>query len=143
MIARAPAACAERPAPRSLLRRSVARWRWVTSATVRSIRRRARAEGFRHTRRQYREGPATAIEPLGVSAHVTLQPGERIVSFTAGGGGYGPPLEREPARVRDDVIEGWISPTRARDVYGVVLNPAGEIDAAATLTRRAQMRRSG
>jgi N-methylhydantoinase B len=93
--------------------------------------------------RQYREGCNGEIEPLGVSAHVTLQPGERIVSFTTGGGGYGPPLEREPARVRDDVIEGWISSARARDVYGVVLTPAGEIDAAATLTRRAQMRQSG
>jgi hypothetical protein len=41
------------------------------------------------------------------------------------------------------VIEGWISSARARDVYGVVLTPAGEIDAAATLTRRAQMRQSG
>jgi N-methylhydantoinase B len=93
--------------------------------------------------RQYRERCNGEIEPLGVSAHVTLQSGERIVSFTTGGGGYGPPLEREPARVRDDVIEGWISSARARDVYGVVLTPAGEIDAAATLTRRAQMRQSG
>jgi N-methylhydantoinase B len=92
--------------------------------------------------RQYRETRSGEIEPLGVSAHITLQPGERIVSFTTGGGGYGSPLERDPDRVQEDVTEGWISPARARDVYGVVLKPDGEIDAAASLTRRAQLRQS-
>jgi N-methylhydantoinase B len=93
--------------------------------------------------RQYRETRNGEIEPLEVSAHITLQPGERIVSFTTGGGGYGSPLERDPDRVQEDVTEGWISPARARDVYGVVLKPDGDIDAAATLTRRAQLRQSG
>ena len=39
--------------------------------------------------------------------------------MSSGGGGYGPPRERDPDRVRRDVAEGWISPERARDVYGV------------------------
>jgi N-methylhydantoinase B len=93
--------------------------------------------------RQYKESRDGTVEPLDISAHVTLQPGERIVSFTAGGGGYGSPLEREPALVRQDVIEGWISQGRARDVYGVIVNRKGEIDAASTVARREQMRRSG
>jgi N-methylhydantoinase B len=92
--------------------------------------------------RQFKERSNGEIETLGISAHVTLHPGERIISFTAGGGGFGPPLEREPARVQHDVDEGWISPARAREIYGVVLDRKGEIDAAATLELRAQMRRS-
>ena len=93
--------------------------------------------------RRSKETSNGTVEPLSVSAHVTLKPGERIVSLTAGGGGYGSPLEREPKLVKQDVIEGWISPTRAREVYGVVLNCKGEIDAAATVARREQMQRSG
>jgi N-methylhydantoinase B len=50
---------------------------------------------------------------------VVLEPGETIVSMSSGGGGYGLPRERDPERVRLDVAEGWISPGRARDVYGV------------------------
>jgi N-methylhydantoinase B len=55
---------------------------------------------------------------------VKLEPGEFVVSQSAGGGGYGSPLERDPARVISDVREGWISVERARDVYGVAF--AGE-----------------
>jgi N-methylhydantoinase B len=50
---------------------------------------------------------------------VVLEPGETIVSTSSGGGGYGPARERDPARVRRDVAEGWISAERARAVYGV------------------------
>lgn len=56
--------------------------------------------------------------------------------------GGGSPLKRDPAFVKQDVIEGWISPKRAREVYGVVLNCNGEIDEAATAARREQMQRS-
>jgi N-methylhydantoinase B len=42
----------------------------------------------------------------------------------AGGGGAGNPLEREPARVRDDVVRGYVSLQAARDDYGVALDPA-------------------
>ena len=73
-----------------------------------------------------------------------LQAGERIVSLSAGGGGYGDPLTRDPAAVRHDVVEGYISFARASDAYGVVLtgNPARvetlRIDEeAATAARRA------
>ena len=36
-----------------------------------------------------------------------------------GGGGYGDPFEREPARVREDVLARFVTVERARDVYGV------------------------
>lgn len=51
----------------------------------------------------------------------TLLPGEFIVGADTGGGGYGDPLERDPERVRFDVLEKWVSMEQARDVYGVVL----------------------
>jgi N-methylhydantoinase B len=70
---------------------------------------------------------------------VTLAPGERIASYSAGGGGYGPPLERDPARVKHDLDEGWITPARAAEVYGLVLDANGAIDAAATASRRREL----
>jgi N-methylhydantoinase B len=75
-------------------------------------------------------------EELGSYAQVALQPGETIVGHTCGGGGYGPPHERDPQRVSKDVREGWISPERAFDVYGVRVNTDGEIDLSATAARR-------
>jgi N-methylhydantoinase B len=58
---------------------------------------------------------------------------------SAGGGGYGDPLAREPDRVRDDVLAGYVSPDRARMGYGVVLAPSGEVDVAATQAERARL----
>ena len=68
-----------------------------------------------------------------------LKQGETIISYTPGGGGYGPPLEREPAHVQKDVAEGWITRERARDVYGVIIDADGAVDADATAVRRAEM----
>ncbi|MEM6440620.1 MAG: hydantoinase B/oxoprolinase family protein, partial [Pseudomonadota bacterium] len=69
---------------------------------------------------------------------VTLRPGEMIVSHCCGGGGYGPPEEREPEIVAADVREGWVGAVRARDVYRVALDAAGEVDAEATARLRAE-----
>ena len=44
---------------------------------------------------------------------------EVFYTITAGGGGYGNPLERDPELVKEDVLNGKISPKRARDVYGL------------------------
>jgi len=66
-----------------------------------------------------------------------------LVLQSAGGGGYGDPLDREPERVVADVREGLVSPTRARDVYGVVLRgEALEVDVAATSAHRQALRQS-
>ncbi len=68
--------------------------------------------------------------------------GERVILSLPGGGGYGDPLEREPALVARDVTDGLVSVGRARDVYGVVLAESerpGEyaVDEAATERVRA------
>ena len=74
-------------------------------------------------------------------AALRLMPGQRIVSMTNGGGGYGDPLEREPERVREDALEGRIHRSDAEAVYGVVLR-GEEVDAEATRALR-DARRAG
>ena len=57
-----------------------------------------------------------------------------VISFQlSGSGGYGNPLERDPARVLDDVLDGYVSVEQARTGYGVVIDPATmAVDARAT-----------
>lgn len=86
--------------------------------------------------RQYKRTRDGQLHPLGVTAQVILEPGETVLSLTAGGGGYGPPIERDPEWVRRDVNEGWISRQRARDVYGVVLDAQDAADYEETRRRR-------
>ena len=82
----------------------------------------------RHYRRQA-DGALIELPSLGIAE---LEDGERIVSITCGGGGYGPPSERDPGQVQRDVHEGWITAQRARDVYRVALNEQLEVDTEAT-----------
>jgi len=59
--------------------------------------------------------------------------GDVIIMDAAGGGGYGEPLERDPEMVEWDVTEGYVSLERAREDYGVVINPETmKIDMGAT-----------
>ena len=45
-----------------------------------------------------------------------------IIHFrAAGGGGYGPPAERDLAAIQADLDDGYISPTGAREYYGVAV----------------------
>jgi len=55
----------------------------------------------------------------------TLKPGERFINTTAGGGGYGHPLERETSAVVADVLDGYVTAQTALDVYGVAIDPDG------------------
>lgn len=74
-------------------------------------------------------------EKKSLPSKVTTQvePGTRIVLRTAGGGGYGSPLDRVPERVCQDVKDGLISVEKARDEYSVVINQeTGQIDKEST-----------
>ena len=74
------------------------------------------------------------------ATNLEITAGDTIQMITAGGGGYGDPLEREPDRVVDDVIDAKISAEAALDVYAVVLSPDGRrLDVDATMTRRRQL----
>jgi N-methylhydantoinase B len=63
-----------------------------------------------------------------------------VMIRSAGGGGYGDPLERDPERVAVDVEEGYVSEQAARQLYGVVLRPDGSADAAASDRARQRLR---
>jgi N-methylhydantoinase B len=67
--------------------------------------------------------------------HVDLEPGDVQYVRFMGGGGYGDPIDREPAAVAADVERGLVTADAARAIYGVV---AG--DAAATRARRREIR---
>jgi N-methylhydantoinase B len=72
--------------------------------------------------------------------HMRIAAGDRFACVGPAGGGFGDPLQRDPARVCDDVADGLISAETARDDYGVVLTITGEVDAAATTLLRASFR---
>ncbi|MDH3688271.1 MAG: hydantoinase B/oxoprolinase family protein [Gammaproteobacteria bacterium] len=100
----------------------------------------ARGGSSAYPNRHYRRKRDGTLEPITeVSVQTTLEPGEFIVSETAGGGGYGPIWERDLGAVRKDVQEGWISAKRAAEVYGVVINSQGDVDMEATTAIRASL----
>lgn len=76
---------------------------------------------------------------LDMIATVELLSGQRLVSLSSGGGGYGDPRTRDPSSVRADVEEGWVSPTAAREIYGVAVVESElgwRVDALATRALR-------
>lgn len=83
---------------------------------------------------QHPDGP---VEPLPYSKMTfSLARGGRVTLVTPGAGGWGSPFKRDPRRVLRDVVDGLISPDRARTRYGVVIHQADdgrhELDLAAT-----------
>ena len=69
--------------------------------------------------------------------------GTEAIIATAGGGGWGDPLLRDPEKVRWDVLEDYVSREAARDQYGVVFRPGGiEVDLEATAQLRAELTRA-
>lgn len=80
------------------------------------------------------------IEVLPCEGESYLGPGDALYLHWQAGGGYGDPLLRPSANVRDDVLHARVSPEAARDVYGVVLREDGEVDPTATDETRAKLR---
>ncbi|MGB3389914.1 MAG: hydantoinase B/oxoprolinase family protein [Pseudaminobacter sp.] len=76
---------------------------------------------------------------------VPLQQGDTVQRPSAGGGGLGDPLKRDPEAVLNDVIEGYVSVARARKDYGVVVEEIDadlaeyKLDEQATLAERARI----
>ncbi|MBW1721940.1 MAG: hydantoinase B/oxoprolinase family protein [Deltaproteobacteria bacterium] len=64
-------------------------------------------------------------------------PGDVVTMDAAGGGGFGNPLERDPEKVERDVLDGYVSIERAREDYGVVIDPETlKVDPEATRSLR-------
>ena len=75
--------------------------------------------------------------------NVRVRAGDRVIFRTAGGGGWGDPLDRDPLRTRNDVARKLMTETKAREEYGVVLSgPDLDIDRRATDELRDSMRRN-
>jgi N-methylhydantoinase B len=77
-----------------------------------------------------------------VGAHVPTPVDAQVIVRTGGGGGWGDPLERDPALVRADVLEELVSRSAALDRYGVVLRDDLTLDETATLAQRERIRSS-
>lgn len=81
-----------------------------------------------------------------VFSNVAIGQDDEFGRPTAGGGGFGDPLERDPERVLQDVIDDYVSVERAALDYGVVITPVDpeiceyEVDAEATKKQRERIR---
>jgi N-methylhydantoinase B len=91
---------------------------------------------------------ADHTERLGtIFSDVRIGEGDVFSRPTAGGGGFGDPLDRDPSHVLEDVIDDYVSVERAAKDYGVVIRAIDAelcdyaLDAAATETLRAEIRR--
>jgi N-methylhydantoinase B len=73
-------------------------------------------------------------------AHHPVPVNAEVIVRTGGGGGWGDPLERDPAAVRADVEEELVSRASARENYGVALRDDLSIDQAATEQTRSAIR---
>lgn len=72
---------------------------------------------------------------------MTIRQGDVFRHEVAGAGGWGDPLDRDPAMVLADVRNEFVSRDAARRDYGVVIEAAPlRIDASGTATLRASMR---
>lgn len=80
------------------------------------------------------------LEDLRSKCGYHFSEGDLIRLFTPGGGGLEPAIERDPAAVIDDVVQGYIDRERARDSYGVVINQSGSLDEDATVQLRDSMK---
>ncbi len=93
--------------------------------------------GMRSTKRLVRADGSEEWLPAKCDG-VKVFEGDVLYFNTWGGGGWGNPLERDPELVATDVRRGLVSVAGAKR-YGVVLDTAGVIDAAATEKLRAEM----
>jgi N-methylhydantoinase B len=79
------------------------------------------------------------VQPSDVPGKVSgfaLRTGDIVREETAGGGGYGDPLTRDPEKVAEDVRVGYLTAEQARIRYGVVLDENHGIDETATAAAR-------
>ena len=88
----------------------------------------------------YIRNPDDGGAQYGSKFSVDLQPAEGFSVQMGGGGGYGPPWERDPTHVLADVAAGRISVHRAFAVYGVSIDEKRWcLDPEATRLKRQQL----
>ncbi len=81
--------------------------------------------------------PGTDTEEVKGGSYNLLEAGDVLVNNTGGGGGWGNPFERDPARVAHDVRNGFVSLEAAERDYGVAVDPdTFAVDEVRTAARR-------
>ncbi len=85
-----------------------------------------------------RDGESVDL-PSKISA-VPVFEGDRLVFETAGAGGVGDALERDPGAVAKDVRWNLVSPEAAAAEYGVVVEGDGSVDIDGTEARRGEIK---
>ncbi len=84
------------------------------------------------------------IQPSSLPGKVggfPLRPDDLLLMESSGGGGFGDPLDRDPAAVAADIAEGYVTPAAAERDYGVIWRASG-VDIDATRSRRETLRGS-
>lgn len=76
----------------------------------------------------------------GKATGFQLQRGDVVIMRSAGGGGYGDPLERDLDRVEADIRGGYVTRIGAERDYGVVTGADGTVDRGASRDLRARRR---
>ena len=95
-----------------------------------------------------RDMPRDAAEVHGEEVTLALrqenfvqEPRDVYAVMWSAAGGFGDPLERDPERVRSDVlVDRCVSREAARDIYGVVFDGGDRVDQKATARLRAERR---
>ncbi len=70
---------------------------------------------------------------------ISVSAGDQLHFVTWGGGGWGDPLDRDPALVGLEIRQGLVTPDGALD-YGVVVSDNGVVDVSATAVLRDKLR---
>ncbi len=89
--------------------------------------------------------PEDARSEYAKFSGMRAEAGDVVTYFSPVGGGYGDPLDRDPAKVLDDVLDDFITVAHAHDVYGVVFDAVDDgygwaVNAEKTAARRAELR---
>ena len=62
--------------------------------------------------------PTGNAEPVHSKETREIKQGDVLSFRLSGAGGYGPPNERDPAAIENDIADGFITPNTAREIYG-------------------------
>jgi len=87
-----------------------------------------------------RRGKTATILPALPLDKTDLVKGDRVHHIQPGAGGYGDPLQRDPAKVLEDVLDDKLSVAYAASEYGVVIDRKRQIDAVATAKLRRRLK---
>lgn len=87
----------------------------------------------------YKDGRVYHPPHLSKDQGIVLGVGDAVEVWTPGGGGFGNPLQRDPASVAQDVFLEYYTAEDAAQQYGVVINPDGAVDAALTAKQRERL----